>query len=124
LQLIGMGEEGVEVHEVPLTYLSGGYKGKGKSLPEPPSVQNAIGETGFLTIGGHWNRYIGAPPLESLNSASSIESIGTEELVSRVKAEEGVYGWWRKEWEDWRIFWLGGDTMAGTSYSPAGSTGW
>lgn len=124
LQLIGMGEEGVEVHEVPLTCLSGGYKGKGKLLPEPPSAQNAIGETGFLTIGGHWNRYIGAPPLESLNSASSIESIGTEELVSRAKAEEGVYGWWRKEWEDWRIFWLGGDTATGTSYSPAGSTGW
>jgi len=112
LQLIGMGEEGVEVHEVPFTYLSGNYKGKSKVLPEPPVAQNAIGETGFLTTGGHWNRYIGASQVESLNSAmsaSSIESVGTEELVSRVRAEEGVYGWWRKEWEDWRIFWLGSD---------------
>lgn len=127
LQLIGMGEEGVEVHEVPLTYISGSYKGKGKTLPEPPFAQNALGETGFLTTGGHWHRYIGAPQLESMNSAmsaSSFESIGTEELSSRVKAEEGVYGWWRKEWEDWRIFWLGGDTMNGANDSPAGSVGW
>ncbi|OAX43237.1 hypothetical protein K503DRAFT_731961 [Rhizopogon vinicolor AM-OR11-026] len=127
LQLIGMGDEGIEVHEIPLTYLSGSSKGKGKALPDPPIAQIAIGETGFLTTGGHWHRYIGAPQLERMNSAmssSSIESIGTEELMSRVKAEEGVYGWWRKEWEDWRIFWLGGDTTNGVGYSPAGSPGW
>lgn len=111
------------MHEVPLTYLSASCKGKSKALPEPPFAQNALGETGFLTIGGHWNRYIGVPPLESLNSANSIDSIGSEELLSRVKAEEGVYGWWRKDWEDWRIFWLGGDTTNGASYSPA-SAGW
>ncbi|KAG1755356.1 hypothetical protein EDB19DRAFT_1660635 [Suillus lakei] len=113
LQLIGMGDEGVEVHEVPLSYLSGSYKGKGKALPEPPVAQNPLGEAGFLTVGGRWHRYIGAPQLERMNSAmssSSFESTGTEELLSRVKAEEGVYGWWRKEWQDWRIFWLGGDT--------------
>ncbi|KAG1752453.1 uncharacterized protein EDB91DRAFT_1102685 [Suillus paluster] len=118
LQLIGMGEEGVEVHEVPLSHLSGSYKGKGKALPDPPVAQNPLGEAGFLTTGGRWHRYIGAPQFERMNSAisaSSIESTGTEELLSRVKAEEGVYGWWRKEWQDWRIFWLGGDTSTGGS---------
>ncbi|KAG2042096.1 hypothetical protein BDR03DRAFT_854684 [Suillus americanus] len=113
LQLIGMGDEGVEAHEVPLSYLSGTYKGKGKALPEPPFAQNPLGEAGFLTVGGHWRRYIGAPQLERMNTAmstSSFVSTGTEELLSRMKAEEGVYGWWRKEWQDWRIFWLGGDT--------------
>ncbi|KAG0703899.1 hypothetical protein DFH29DRAFT_1040426 [Suillus ampliporus] len=117
LQLIGMGEEGVEAHEVPLSYLTGNYKGKGKALPEPPSAQNPLGETSFLTMGGRWHRYIGAPQLERLNSAmstSSFDSTGTEELISRVKAEEGMYGWWRKEWQDWRIFWLGGDTNNGS----------
>ena len=105
------------MREVPLTYLSGGYKGKGKAQSEPPSAQNPLGETGFLTTGGHWHRHIGTPQLGRMNSAmsaSSIESIGTEELLLRVKAGEGVYGWWRKEWEDWRIFWLG-DTNNGTS---------
>ncbi|KAG2156392.1 hypothetical protein DEU56DRAFT_867822 [Suillus clintonianus] len=118
LQLIGMGDEGVDVHEVPLSYLSGSYKGKGKALPEPPYAQNPLGETGFLTVGGRWHRYIGPPQMERMNSAmsaSSFESTGTEEILSRVKAEEGVYGWWRKEWQDWRIFWLGGDTNTGTS---------
>ncbi|KAG2349236.1 hypothetical protein BDR05DRAFT_410241 [Suillus weaverae] len=112
LQLIGMGDEGVEAHEVPLSYLSlsGSFKGKGKALPEPPFAQNPLGETGFLTVGGRWRRYIGEPQLERMNSVSSVESTGTEELLSRAMAEEGVYGWWRKEWQDWRIFWLGGDT--------------
>lgn len=113
LQLIGMGDEGVEAHELPLSYLSGSHKGKGKALPEPPFAQNPLGEAGFLTVGGHWRRYIGVPQLERMNSAmsiSSFESTETEELLSRMKAEEGVYGWWRKEWQDWRIFWLGGET--------------
>jgi hypothetical protein len=112
LQLIGMGNEGVETHEVPLSYLSGSYKGKGKALPEPPFAQNPLGEAGFLTVGGHWRRYIGVPQLDRMSSVMStntFESTGTE-LLSRMKAEEGVYGWWRKEWQDWRIFWLGGDT--------------
>lgn len=113
LQLIGMGNEGVEAHEVPLSYLSGSYKGKAKALPEPPSAQNPLGEAGFLTVGGHWRRYIGGPQLERMTSVISSNSFGstvTEELLSRMKAEEGLYGWWRKEWQDWRIFWLGGDT--------------
>lgn len=115
LQLIGMGDEGVEAHEVPLSYLSGNCKGKGKVLPEPPFAQNPLGEAGFLTVGGRWRRYIGAPQLERMNSAMSTmstSSFETEELLSRAKAEEGVYGWWRKEWQDWRIFWLGSDTSS------------
>ncbi|KAG2073578.1 hypothetical protein BDR04DRAFT_1094494 [Suillus decipiens] len=110
LQLIGMGNEGVEAHEVPLSYLCGSYKGKAKALPEPPSAQNPLGEAGFLTVGGHWRRYIGGFQLERMTSVMSSGSTETEELLSRMKAEEGLYGWWRKEWQDWRIFWLGGDT--------------
>lgn len=110
-----MGDEGVEAHEVPLSYLSGNCKGKGKVLPEPPFAQNPLGEAGFLTVGGRWRRYIGAPQSERMYSAMSTmstSSFETEELLSRAKAEEGVYGWWRKEWQDWRIFWLGSDTSS------------
>lgn len=53
-----------------------------------------------------------APVLERTDSASSacsFDSVHTEEVVARLKAEAGVYGWLRKSVEDWRVFWVGGD---------------
>ncbi|KAH7931183.1 hypothetical protein BV22DRAFT_1101159 [Leucogyrophana mollusca] len=113
LQLVGMGEDGIEVHEVPLSLLS---KGKGKatgtSLSEPVYAQSFIGEAGYLVSGGHWHRPPHGPPqlsrTQSATSIASFESLETEEIVSKLKEEQGVYGWWRKDVEDWRIFWAGG----------------
>lgn len=126
LQFIAFGEDGIEAEEIPLAVLVGGVKGKGKdkdkgapvpvSLVEPRRGQSFIGETGFLAQGGHWHRLpseITAPVLErsdSTSSTRSFESVHTEEVVARLKAEAGVYGWLRKSVEDWRVFWMGGDT--------------
>ncbi|KAF8558714.1 hypothetical protein OG21DRAFT_1481048 [Imleria badia] len=126
LQLIAFSEEGIEVEEIPLAALGcgGSAKGKGKGVAfaEPRRGQSFIGETGLLAYGGHWHRLpseITAPVLErtdSTASARSFESVQTEEVVKRLKAEAGVYGWIRKSVEDWRVFWVGGDTREGGGY--------
>ncbi|KAF8838617.1 hypothetical protein BDN67DRAFT_971241 [Paxillus ammoniavirescens] len=115
LQLIGMGEDGIEVLEIPLTTLwNRKGKGKGAPLADPRRVQSFIGETGFLANGGHWHHLasVAAPQLErtdSTASAISFDSVESEEATSRLRAEAGVYGWLRKDVEDWRVFWVGGD---------------
>ncbi|EGN92045.1 hypothetical protein SERLA73DRAFT_173171 [Serpula lacrymans var. lacrymans S7.3] len=116
LQLIGMGEDGVEVQEVPLPLSAGGRgKGKGKAVAEPPQAQAFIGEAGFLTSGGNWHRPMHPTPLirnlsaASVVSTTSFDSLETDEIATRLRAEQGIYGWWRKDLEDWRIFWVGGD---------------
>ena len=120
LQLIAFSEDGVEAQEIPLATLVGGTKGKGKgdgvALADPRRGQSFIGETGILAQGGHWHRLpseMTAPMMERADSATSVqsfESVHTEEVVRRLKAEAGVYGWRRKSVEDWRVFWVGGDT--------------
>ncbi|KAI9574412.1 hypothetical protein HD554DRAFT_2010541 [Boletus coccyginus] len=123
LQLIAFSEDGVEAQEIPLAALVSGSgtngKGKGKgsgvALADPRRGQLFIGETGLLAQGGHWHRLpseITAPVLERTDSGTSMhsfESVHTEEVVARLKAEAGVYGWLRKSVEDWRVFWVGGD---------------
>ncbi|KAH7887449.1 hypothetical protein F5I97DRAFT_828436 [Phlebopus sp. FC_14] len=115
LQLVGMGEDGIEVHEIALASLAN-RRGKGKAVTplDPPHTQSFIGETGFLAYGGHWHRLASAVPsqlerTESAASTSSFDSVETEEVMSRLRAEAGVYGWLRKGAEDWRVFWVGGD---------------
>ncbi|KIJ69866.1 hypothetical protein HYDPIDRAFT_77816 [Hydnomerulius pinastri MD-312] len=116
LQLVGMGDDGIEVHEISLTMFSN-RKGKGKAvaLADPPHAQCFIGETGFLANGGHWHcltSVVAPPQLERTDSATSTgssESVETDEVASRLRAEAGVYGWVRKDAEDWRVFWVGGD---------------
>ena len=120
LQLVAFGEDGVEAQEIPFAALVGGTKGKGKSdgvaLADPRRAQLFIGETGILAQGGHWHRLpseITAPVMERTDSGASVQSFGsvhTEEVVRRLKEEAGVYGWLRKSVEDWRVFWVGGDT--------------
>jgi len=110
-----MGEDGIEVLEIPLTTLwNRKGKGKGAPLADPRRVQSFIGETGFLANGGHWHHLasVAAPQLErtdSTASAISFDSVESEEATSRLRAEAGVYGWLRKDVEDWRVFWVGGD---------------
>ncbi|KAG7447645.1 uncharacterized protein BT62DRAFT_930663 [Guyanagaster necrorhizus] len=115
LQLIALGEDGVEVQEMSVSFLS---KGKGKApVDDIIYGQDDIGgDTGFLCVGGHWDQPL-YPPYQPLNrsasnasdiSAESVNSIESEELLAKMKMEQGLYGWCRKGLEDWRVFWLGG----------------
>jgi len=107
LQLTAFGEDGLEVQETPLSLFSGKEKAR---LEEPVVSEVVIGETGFLCGGGHWHRPYDAPLSRSysVRSGVSFDSMATEEVVSRLESDKGIYGWQRKGLEDWRIFWIGG----------------
>jgi len=116
LQLVGLGEDGIEVYEIPLATL---YNRKGKDKEgaaiEATHVQSFVGESAFLSNGGHWHQLgsVIAPQLEradSTASTSSYESIESDEVMSQLRAAAGMYCSLRKDAEDWRVFWVGGDT--------------
>ncbi|ETW84114.1 hypothetical protein HETIRDRAFT_381493 [Heterobasidion irregulare TC 32-1] len=112
LQLVAFGEDGLEAQEVSLAFLADA-KQKGRA-EEPVRCQTAFGgDTGFLCGGGHWHRPYDAPLSRSYStrsaaSTASFDSLDTEELMARMHAEEGVYGWQDRGGDDWRIFWVGG----------------
>ena len=112
LQLTAFGEDGLEIQEVPLSSLFGNGKERLSRCEEPVVSEVDIGETGFLCGGGHWHRPYDAP-LDlsrsfSMRSGISFDSLATEEVVLRLEADQGTYGWQRKGLEDWRVFWIGG----------------
>lgn len=112
LQLTAFGEDGLEIQEVPLSSLFGNGKERLSRCEEPVVSEADIGETGFLCGGGHWHRPYDAP-LDltrsfSMRSGISFDSLATEEVISRLEADQGMYGWQRKGLEDWRVFWIGG----------------
>ncbi|KAG6910814.1 hypothetical protein DXG01_007703 [Tephrocybe rancida] len=113
LQLIALGgEAGIEVQEVPLSFLQ-----KVTKRSSPGEVlwaeEDMGGYTGFLCNGGHWDqshhRYH-RQRLSSLwtSSGGSVDSHAEGSMTNRMKGEQGVYGWCWKGAEDWRIFWVGG----------------
>ncbi|KAH9071689.1 hypothetical protein EDB83DRAFT_2221096 [Lactarius deliciosus] len=106
LQLTAFSEDGLEVQETPLSF---SVKEKAR-LEEPVVSEVVIGETGFLCGGGHWHRPYDAPLSRSysVRSGVSFDSIATEEVISRLESDKGIYGWQRRGLEDWRIFWIGG----------------
>ncbi len=106
LQLTAFGEDGLEIQEAPLL---SSVKEKAR-LEEPVVSEVVIGETGFLCGGGHWHRPFDAPLSRSYSASSgvSFNSMATEEVMSRLESDQGIYGWQRKGMEDWRIFWIGG----------------
>lgn len=117
LQLVGMGEHGVEVQEIPIATIFSGISGKGKGKAPEPIRENADagGDTGFLCAGGHWDSpeyilYQGLSRSDSTTSSLTFatSSTSTGEVAATMKKQEGMYGWCRKGLEDWRIFWLGG----------------
>ncbi|KAF7302284.1 hypothetical protein MIND_00795700 [Mycena indigotica] len=114
LQLVALGQGSVEVQEVPLSILGGDASGKGKGKASEPVVlraeEDAGGETGFLSIGGHWDdaRTTNLQRTYSTASDASFQSVDTDEMVDKLRREQGVYGWCRKGLSDWRVFWLGG----------------
>ena len=37
----------------------------------------------------------------------STDGLDTREWVERLKQDEGFYGWYMKDVEDYRVFWMG-----------------
>ncbi|KAJ6615562.1 hypothetical protein B0H10DRAFT_2039948 [Mycena sp. CBHHK59/15] len=121
LQLTALGLGGVEVAELGLAGLEaaavngrGKGKGKGKARAEEVRAEaDAGGETGFLCVGGHWDRPHAAGLRRMYSTTSdmsgeSFDSVETAEAAARLKQEQGIYGWCRKGLADWRVFWVGG----------------
>ncbi|TDL29387.1 hypothetical protein BD410DRAFT_779787 [Rickenella mellea] len=105
LQLIGLGELGLEVQEVPLTFISG--KGKGRQDDIVRSQEDVGGDAGYLCRGGSWGT-----PYSTLMRSETVSTMATYDGTPAGRrsngTEKGIYAWVRKGLEDWRIFWLGG----------------
>lgn len=115
LQLVALGEDGVEAQELSLSFLNRG-KDKGKGRAEEPVrvIGDINGKAGFLCLGGHWHRP-GYPSqlTRSISagtnlSGTSFDSLETEEITAKMQQEEGIYGWGHNGLHDWRVFWVGG----------------
>lgn len=110
LQLVALGENGVEVQEASLPFSS---KGKGRA-EEPICASADLGDTGFLCTGGHWHRpgyphqITRSTSVASDISGASFDSLETDEIISKMQTEQGIYGWCRKGQCDWKVFWAGG----------------
>lgn len=100
LQVVAFGEDGVDVHEFPVSSIS---ERKGKSRAEEIiHVQVDVGgPTGLLGSGGLWHQ-----PYYKLSRTDSLTS--WDSPSERLPPEEGIYGWVQKGVEDWRLFWVGG----------------
>lgn len=117
LQLVNLGAHGVEVQEISLGFLS---KGKGKATGGADEAlwaeEDIGGDTGFLCTGGHWDdpRYSPYNELSrSMSTASDMSgfsalSLSSDEMIVKMRKQEGVYSWCRKGVADYRVFWLGG----------------
>ncbi|KAG6872237.1 hypothetical protein C0993_002277 [Termitomyces sp. T159_Od127] len=118
LQLIGLGSEnGIEVQEIPLSFLGNGKTNAMYVEENRKAEEDLGGDSGFLCLGGHWDqshhlfhlqRFGRSLTASSALSANSFNSMETEELLEKMKKEQGVYVWCRKGLEDWRVFWVGG----------------
>ena len=111
LQLVALGEDGVEVQELSLSFLS---RGKGKGRAEAPVRASLDISAGLLCTGGHWHRSEYPPQMTrsvsvaSDSSGTSFGSLDTDEVLSKLQIEQGIYGWCQKDLQDWRVFWVGG----------------
>ncbi|KAL0580505.1 hypothetical protein V5O48_001492 [Marasmius crinis-equi] len=123
LQVIALGEMGIEAQERPFSFLGGGGKGKGKARALADEVmhveEDTGGDSGFLCHGGHWDQPHFAMQAAQFNAglsrsystdsyATTYSSLESEELMNRMEREQGMYCWCRKGVGDYRVFWLGG----------------
>ena len=110
LQLVAFSDNGIEVQESTLTFLRN--KGKGRAMPDDliRGEEDIGGDTGFLAVGGNWDELDGLYGLQSSLSGQSMDdSMDPLDWIARMKRDQGIYGWCRKGFEDWRVFWVGGD---------------
>lgn len=115
LQIVAFSEGGIEVQEVPVSLLMPGKgKGKGRMTDLSHAHEDLGGPAGFLCKGGHWDDFVETYSMRVLSRHSSSSNVsltsnnnyGSETLV-KPKKQEGVYGWWCKDLQDWRVFWIG-----------------
>lgn len=114
LQVTALGEDGVEVQELMLTFLWVSGKGKGRD-DDVVVVEADVGPggAGFLCMGGHWTEQDAwrrrelVPGLRRHISTSTVDSV---DLSAKRAREQGFYAWTQKGYDDWRVFWLGGDS--------------
>ena len=115
LQLVAFGENGIEIQEMGLSFMS--IKGKGQAFADDliRAEEDLGGDAGFLSLGGNWDRLEQVlsseeGPMSSAASVFSADSdMDTPDILECLKREEGIYGWCRKGLQDWRIFWAGGN---------------
>ena len=111
LQVIALGEYGVEVQEVPMSVFTHG-KGKGR-YDEPVRAEIDIGgDMAYLCRGGQWHepqRY-----LSRSDSFMSTSSAASTVRPGRQSSEDVFYATVRKGVEDWRVIWLGGSEKEDT----------
>lgn len=111
LQLVALGEDGLEVQELPLSSFG---KGKGKSRDEEPirAELDLTGSAGFLCTGGIWGFLDQRGDLQrSFSVASSFQTFDsseTEDMQTRLKRQEGIYLYCSRGMEDYRVLWVGG----------------
>lgn len=116
LQLVAFSDNGIEVQESTLTFLRN--KGKGRAMPDDliKGEEDIGGDTGFLAVGGNWDQLDNLYGLQpALLSGQSVDNMDSLDLIARMRRDQGIYGWCRKGFEDWRVFWVGGDRSQDTT---------
>ncbi|KAG6866132.1 hypothetical protein C0991_008440 [Blastosporella zonata] len=117
LQLIALGgEAGLEVQEIPLSLLqNSGQVAAPVEVVPLWKEEDLGGYTGFLCNGGHWDQSHHLYHRQHLSSLWRSPSAGSPDshveeyaMTKQMKEEQGLYGWYRKGVEDWRVFWVGG----------------
>jgi hypothetical protein len=114
LQVTALSEDGIEVQELPLTLLWAS-KGKGKARDDAVRVVQADvgpGGAGFLCMGGHWTEHDArrTEHVRTLQRHVSASTVDTVDMHAKRSREQGFYAWTQKGYNDWRVFWLGGDS--------------
>lgn len=115
LQVTALSEDGIEVQEFPLTLLWDST-GKGKVRDDAVRIVQADvgpGGAGFLCMGGHWTEHDArgrTRHVRSLQRQVSASTVDTLDLSAKRSREQGFYAWTQKGYNDWRVFWLGGDS--------------
>jgi len=116
LQLVALGEDGLEVQEVSLSFLN---KGKRKGRAEEPVRASLDISAGFLCTGGLWHRpgypvqLTRSSSVRSDMSRTSFGSLDSDDLITKLQIEHGIYAWCQKDVRDWRVFWVGGTGREG-----------
>ena len=107
LQLVSFSDNGIEVQESTLTFLRN--KGKGRAMPDDliKGEEDIGGDAGFLAVGGNWDQLDNLCGLEP--QALTGQSMDNLDSLDLMRRDQGIYGWFRKGFEDWRVFWVGGD---------------
>jgi hypothetical protein len=112
LQVTAFSGLGIEVQELPFSFIFL-PEGRGKERSVITAVQAELepGGAGFLCTGGHWTEGERKGNQDaSLNGHHLPSTVGTIDLAEKASREQGFYAWTQKDYNDWRVFWLGGSS--------------